>query len=61
MSEIYDWLNNAGVGQFTTHSGLQSYTIPLGNVFKYVSVMRYDINGASKRKRVAGERMGKRE
>lgn len=49
MLEIYDWLNNAGVGQFTMHSGLQRYTIPLGKVFKYVTVMRYDITGAGKR------------
>lgn len=60
MLEIYDWLNNAGVGQFTMHSGLQCYTIPLGKVFKYVIVMRYDITGAGKREGVAGERWERR-
>lgn len=43
------------------HSGLQSYTVLLGKVFKYVRAMRYDITGAGKKEGVAGEWMGKRE
>lgn len=56
--QIQDWLNNAGVGQFTVYPGLRRYIIPLSKVFKYVVAMRYDIIEAGKREGVAGERTG---